>query len=162
MPVIVRQLASALLQVLRKLESNEAKNAREWARVYNDYAQPALAGPAIPTWTGAEISKMSPMIEMAMKVPSPSPSNFALALANGVEAFWLLPPIIFTPPGGTGAVTAFPGKPILIAGLTTVFSVPQPEEAAAESIAMQLDIATKTVLVTYTIPPAPPVISPIL
>ena len=162
MPVVVRQLASSLLQVMRALEANEAKNAKAWADAYNKYAQPAIAGPALPVWTGGEAAKMSPMLQSAMKTPSPSPSNFAVALANGMEAFWLLPPVVFTPPGGAGAVTSFPGKPALIAGLTAVLSSPNPEAVAAEAIAAQLDLATKTVLVTYVIPPGPPVIVPIV
>jgi len=161
MPVVVRQLASSLLQVMRSLEENAAVNAKKWADAYTDYAKPAIAGPAIPQWIGNESQKMSPVLQTAMKTPVPNPSAFATALATGVEAFWLLPPVIFTPPGGAGAVTAFPGKPALIAGLTAVLSAPQPEQAAAESIAAQLDIATKTVLVTYTIPPNPPVIAPV-
>jgi hypothetical protein len=161
MPMVSRQLAASLLQIMRALEKDEAKNAKSWADAYAKYAKPALAGPAIPQWTGGEASKMVPMLQSAMKTPSPASSNFALALANGVEAFWLLPPVIFTPPGGAGAVTAFPGKPGLIAGLTAALSAPQPEAAAAEAIAAQLDLASRTVTVTYTIPPAPPVITPI-
>jgi len=161
MPMVVKQLSTALLKVMRALEADEGKNARSWADAYTKYAKPAIAGLALPVWVGTEATKMSPMLQTAMKTPSPSPSNFAMALANGIEAFWLLPPVVFTPPGGAGAVTAFPGKPALIAGLTAVLSAPQPEAAAAEAIAAQLDTASRTVTVTYTILPAPPVIVPI-
>ena len=161
MPMVSRQLAAALLQIMKALERDEAKNARKWADAYADYAKPALAGPAIPQFTGTEAAKIAQFLQVTMKTPSPTSSNFALALANGVEAFWLLPPVVFTPPGGAGAVTAFPGKPALIAGLTAALSAPQPEASAAEAIAAQLDVASRTVTVTYTIPPGTPVITPI-
>lgn len=161
MPMVSRQLAAALLQVMKGLERNVDQNAEKWSKAYVDYAKPALAGPAIPQWTGGEVAKMKPLLLPAMQAPSLVPTNFAMALANAVEAMWLLPPIIFTPPGGAGAVTLFPGKPALIAGLTSVLSAPKPESAAAEAIAAQLDVASRTVTVTYTIPPGPPVITPI-
>jgi hypothetical protein len=161
MPMISRQLATSLLRIFRGLEASTPKNARKWADAYARYAKPAIAGPAIPVWTGTESSKMVPMLLSAMSAPSPSSAVFAAALANAVETFWLLPPVVFTPPGGAGAVTAFPGKAVLIAGLTAVMSAPQPEAVAAEAIAAQLDAASRTVVVTYAIPPAPPVIVPI-
>jgi hypothetical protein len=161
MPMVSRQLAAALLQIMRKPEKNAITNAKKWGDAYADYAKLALAGPAIPQFIGAEAAKVAQFLQVAMKTPSPTSSNFALALANGVEAFWLLPPVVFTPPGGVGAVTLFPGKPALIAGLKAALSAPQPESTAAEAIAAQLDVASRTVTVTYTIPPGPPVITPI-
>jgi hypothetical protein len=161
MPVVGANLAADLLPILKDLRDDPATVAQDWADAYGKYAKSAIAGPALPQFTGGEPSVMSKPIASAMGAPSNNSSAFAAALASGMEAFWLAPPVVFTPPGGAGAVTSFPGKPALIAGLTSALSSPQPEEAAAQAIASQLDVATKTVLVTYTIPPNPPVITPI-
>jgi hypothetical protein len=138
-----------------------AETAAKIAKVYDDYAKTALAGTAIPNFTGSEKSAMETIIRASLAVNNPSPAVFINALSIGIAAYWMLPPVTFTQPApvGVGLVTVAPIPailtPVLLAGLV----VPQTDPKIPEEILVNaIDAATKTVLVTITIATPPSVV----
>ena len=80
--------------------------------------------------------------------------QFARALADGVERFWLMPPVLFSGGVLAGAAALFPGKEPLAALLASIMSSPQQRyEGVAQQIATALDTATRTVVVNFAPPP---------
>lgn len=147
-------LAGRLTGIFSQPGDNAAAKAAEWASAYNSYALPAMAGVLLPTFLGIEQAAFLSSILPAFNNQNGTPAQFANALASAVEAFWLLPPVLFAGPLVAGVVTGFPGKPILIAQLIGVFSTQYQDAASpAQQIATALDIATKTVIVTFAPPP---------
>lgn len=154
MALVQAALAGRLTGIFSQPGGNAAAKAVEWASAYTSYALPAMAGVLLPTFLGIEQAAFLAGILPVFNNPNSTSVQFANALANAVEAFWLLPPVLFAGPAVAGAVTGFPGKPLLIAQLIGVLSNKYQQAAQpARQIADALDIATKTVVVTFAPPP---------
>lgn len=154
MALIQPILAARLSQIFGNPSDNAALKAQEIASAYNTYAMSAMALTLLPAFLGVEqaafISKLMPVFSN----PNSTVQQFANALAGAVESFWLLPPVLFAALPLAGAVTFFPGKSILISSLVSIMSTTYPRhEAVAQAIATALDVATKTVIVTFAPPP---------
>lgn len=100
--------------------TNPYEAAKNIASVYASYAADAttLVGAAPPTFTEAEQQVLTAILAQALSVPAPTPAVFAQALALGLTAFWLTPPVVFTGGVVTAAVFA-PLAGILTAALST-------------------------------------------
>lgn len=147
-------LAARLVQILGQPSDQAVVKAQELALAYNTYAIPAMAATLLPIFVGAEQAMFLTKIIPVFNNPNSTAVQMANAIAGAVEAFWLLPPVLFSAGPLAGAVTSFPGKPILISTLVGIFSSTYPSHVAvAQSIATALDVATKTVIVTYAPPP---------
>lgn len=154
MALIQPVLAGRLTSILSQPGDNGQAKAAEWASAYNTYALPAMAGVLLPTFVGVEQSAFLGNIAPVFNNPNGTAAQFANALASAVEAFWLLPPVLFAGPAVAGAVTAFPGKAPLVAQLLGVLGGQYPDAGTpAQQIAAALDVATRTVIVTFAPPP---------
>jgi hypothetical protein len=147
-------LAGRLTSIFSQPGDNAAVKASEWASAYQTYALPAMAGVLLPAFLGIEQDAFLATIAPIFNNPNGTVAQFANALANAVEAFWLLPPVLFAGPAVAGAVTSFPGKGALVAQLTGILSNQyQDAGTPARQIATALDTATRTVIVTFAPPP---------
>ena len=154
MALIQAKLAGDLTRILQNPGSNAAEKAVEWANAYFSYAASVMAGVLVPTFLGIEQPAFLSKILPVFSNPQGTSIQFAEALTSAVEAFWLLPPVLFTGPGVAGAVTAFPGRLTLPLQLSGILSRRYKEVVSpARDIAMALDVATRTVVVTFAPPP---------
>lgn len=141
--VLIGQLAGAFAAPVR----DASTAARRHAIAYECYARSAMAGAFPWAATGAERERLVQSLLGAM-IPAGTAPQMAAAWAQGLFAFWSVPPVIF----GAGAVTAFPGQPGLQAALTGIFGNPGNTAAsAAAAVGQALDAATRTILVTLPI-----------
>lgn len=153
MALIVNSLSSRLIQIFGNPSDNAVQKAQEISNAYHLYASTAQAGPLLPVFTGTESQKFLSKILPIFTNTHGNSSQFSNALAGAVEAFWLIPPVIFSG-AGAGVVTSFTGKGLLISTLNSIFSSTYDKhEMVAVQIATAIDIATKTILVTYAPPP---------
>lgn len=153
MALIPAVLVSRLTQVVSQPGDNAAAKAQEWAAAYQTYAAPAQAGALLPVFTGSEQALFLAKILPVFNNPRSTSAQFANALASAVEAFWFLPPVPFSGVGA-GAVTGFPGKGFLVPQLISILSNQYRQAALpAQQIAAALDVATRTVIVTFAPPP---------
>lgn len=154
MALVQAALAGRLTGIFSQPGDNAAAKAAEWASAYQSYALPAMAGVLLPTFLGVEQAAFLGNISPVFNNPNGTVAQFANALASAVEAFWLLPPVLFAGPAVAGAVTAFPGKAALIAQLIGILNNQyQDAGTPAQQIATALDVATRTVIVTFAPPP---------
>lgn len=167
MPLVPTILQNEFLRVFKSTKNNTADSvARDLAGAYESYAQWASAGGiAFPAFTGLERLKLEKTLLAVMSFPKTSTSvATATALANGVMAFWQAPPVIFGP-ATPGVVTMAAGvAPAILAPAIPLLSNPSnPTELVALSLATIVDAATRTVLVTLTLPPpASPIVVPLV
>lgn len=144
-------LRDGLGAALARPSNTALEAAGKQAAAYGRYATGALAGvvPWVPT--GTEEARLQGALLVGM-VPGGNPALLAASWAQGLAAFWLLPPAIF----GPGVATAFGGAPLVVGGLTPLFSNPlNPASISALTMASILDAATRTVIVTL------PVVGPV-
>lgn len=154
MPLIPAGLAASLMRVLGTPSMVGAEKAQEWGRAYQNYALTATAGVLLPVYLGIESQAMAARMSSVMGIQHSSPYDFASVLASGVEAFWLLPPVLFTGGVAVGAVTSFPGKLALVSAVVGVLTGPKSRhEPVAIRLANVIDAATRTVIVTFAPPP---------
>jgi hypothetical protein len=154
MALVQPALAASLTQVLGTPGQSAPQKAQEWAGAYNLYAMPAQAATLLPVFVGVEQAAFMARLLPVFTNYNSTIYQFANALAGAVETFWLLPPVPFAGPGQTGAVSLFPGKPVLVASLVSILSSQYPRhEPVAQSIASALDVATRTVVVAFGPPP---------
>jgi hypothetical protein len=154
MPLIPSTLSSSLTGVLGRPSRNGALKAREIAQAYQGYCLTATAGVLLPIFLGIEGQAMAARLTPVLTTTSRTPLEFARALANGVEAFWLLPPVLFSGGVAAGSVSAFVGKAALVSAVAAAMSAPTTQhEVVAIRLAGALDVATRTVTVTFAPPP---------
>lgn len=154
MALVSASLTGSLTQVFANASDQGAVKAQEIAQAYQTYALSAMAGVLLPTFVGVEGQALAAKLIPVMQQSTESPSDFANALADGVEAFWLLPPVPFTGPAVAGVVTSFPGKGALVGALVAALSSPSQDGASvAARVAAALDTGTRTVIVTFAPPP---------
>jgi len=153
MALLLPALTSQLVVAMQQPSDQGAAKAQEWARAYTTYAATAQAAALFPVFVGVEGQALAGHLTRVMTNPNGTAAQFASAFASGIEAFWLLPPVVFTG-GGAGAVSLFPGKSALVGLLTSVFSSFTDQTAAkAAEVASALDTATRTVIVAFGPPP---------
>jgi len=155
MALLLPTLTGGLIGAMNQPSDQGAVKAQQWAMAYNTYALTATAGVMLPVFVGIEVQALAAQLASVMTNPNGTAAQFANAFATGIEAFWLLPPVPFAAvPIPAGAVTSFPGKPVLIADLISIFSSTTDQTAkVAIDIATALDTATRTVIVTFAPPP---------
>lgn len=151
MPLLPNELRQDLARALAVPTSSYGEAAARLAAAYARYAAGAVAGvlPWVPT--GQEEGRLRRALAAALR-PAGAPGVVGAAWALGVTQFWLAPPVPF----GAGVVTVVPGAAALAQAVTVALLNPRNSSAAsAASLALALDTATRTVLVT--IPPSGPV-----
>ena len=150
-------LKAGLANVFKSQPGSPADAARGIADAYDTYCQAGLAAPGKPIFTGAEKKAFEGIILGALSLGDKgSSAKVAEAFSTALETYWMAPPVMFSGGPATGVVTAAPGAKAIIAPLTAALSnTENTEDLIAASIATQLDIATKTVLVTYSTPTPP-------
>lgn len=156
MPLVVATLASALEAAFASHPDVAAKAADDMAKAYDDYCKAGLAGGVPPLLTPAGKSALMGMLLSAIASGNGTPAQVGQAWASGIQMYWMSPPVLFTAPPIVGTVTAMPGAAGAAAAITGVLANGQNTPGtAAQGIAAALDVATKTVLVTFTAPPPP-------
>ncbi len=154
MALVSASLTASLTQVFSSASDQGAVKAQEIAQAYQTYALPAMAGVLLPIFVGVEGQALAAKLIPVMQQSTDSPSDLANALADGVEAFWLLPPVPFAAGPVAGVVTSFPGKGALAGALVAALSSPSQDGASvASGVASALDAGTRTVIVTFAPPP---------
>jgi len=156
MPLVLAGLSAGLTRVFKSLPSSGALFADQFATEYDLYCKAAMAGAALPLFTGAEKQAMVPVLSGAFASPTGVAAVAAQAISMATMNFWLAPPIQFIGGPVMGMVTAAPGFASAIGGITSLLSnTNNTAETIGAGIAGLLDVATKTVLVTFTMPPPP-------
>lgn len=157
MTLVAATLAVGLANVFRSQPVIGADAANKIANEYDIYCKMALAPPGAPVFTGMEKNTFEGLIAAALATADTgSAAMVATAFANAVQAYWLAPPVQFSGGPAIGMVTAVPGAQSIVGPLSSALSNTQnTEDIIGQIIATQLDIATKTVLVTFTAPPPP-------
>lgn len=154
MALVSPVLSSSLMQILGNPSDSAPLKAQQIALAYNTYALPAMAATLVPVFIGVEQSAFMAKLLPVFNNPNSTGVQFANAVASAVETFWLFPPVLFSVGPLAGAVTAFTGKGVLVSTLVSIMSnTYEMHEAVAHDIADALDVATKTVTVTYAPPP---------
>ena len=157
MPLVAATLAVGLAKIFRDQPVSGADAANKVAKEYDTYCKTALAPPGAPIFTGMEKNTFEGLIAAALATADTgSAAMVAMAFANAVQAYWLAPPVQFSGGPVMGMVTAVPGAQSIVGPLSSALSNTQnTEDTIGQVIATQLDVATKTVLVTFTAPPPP-------
>jgi len=155
-PLVVVTLGNALEAAFAAHSDSAAQVANDMATAYDSYCKAALAGGIPPLLTPAAKSALMGMLLGAIESGNGTPAQMGQAWAAGIQMYWMSPPILFTAPPIVGTVTAMPGAASVPGAISGVLSNPLNTAAtAAQGIAAALDVATKTVLVTFTAPPPP-------
>ena len=154
MPLVPAQLIQGLLAVFKSQPSDTMVAAQQIAMAYDAYCKTAVAPPGLPILTGFEAQVMAQVLAGGLSAGA-APA-VASAFGNGINSYWLTPPVIFVGGPAAGVATAVGGLGVLISGLTSVFAnTNNTNESAATQIGTLMDAATKTVVVTYATPPPP-------
>lgn len=154
MALVSSLLAANLTRVFSIPAVNGAQKAIELSYAYQTYSATAMAGVLLPVFVGIEATVMAGRIIPAMSNANGTAVQMANAIASGVESFWLLPPVPFALGPVAGVVTSFPGKGVLVGQLTSIFSTTTDQAVSvAQRVAQALDVATRTVIVTFAPPP---------
>jgi hypothetical protein len=151
-------LASGLEAIFKEQPSSGAQAASKIASKYDAYCKGGQAGPGLPLITPAAKKALEGHLAAAMAVPAGDAVAVASAFSTGIMAYWMTPPVPCVGGAASGVVTAMPGAGAVVGPLTAAFkNTKNSETAIANQIASALDVATRTVLVTYATPtPTPP------
>jgi hypothetical protein len=157
MPLVMATLATGLANVFKSQPSSGADAASKIAQEYDLYCKAAMAPPGAPIFTGAEKSTFEGLLAQALASPDAGDANVvAAAFSSAVQAYWMSPPVMFSGGPATGLVTAVTGATAIISPLgAALLNTQNTEDTIGQLIATQLDLATKTVLVTFSTPPPP-------
>lgn len=157
MPLIVSKLSADLSNVFSGYPSSGSDAANGIAMAYDNYCKNAIASPGLPIFTTSERYAFRAILSSILSSAEAGNANIlAKAFGDAVQAYWMAPPVMFSGGAATGIVTAVPGAMAVVSALAGVLSNTQNTAAVAgQQIAAQLDIATRTVLVTFSTPPPP-------
>jgi hypothetical protein len=151
MALNVAQLRGQIQRVFDEQLADKARVAHRIAQVYQQYAVAAQAPPGAPVvLKGSESRMFESSLRTLMQGEFP-PAQAAQAIATAISGFWLSPPVMT---GVGGVCTAIvPGAAI---GKMSATRVDDSGQAAA-SLAMALDMMTKTIFVInpFPLPPGP-------
>jgi hypothetical protein len=152
-------LTSDILALFNSMPATAHDAAVGLAQAYYSYTSTALFGLSVPVITTAMRDAMQATLETGLAVPG-LPATIAGAYGASLAVFWTGVPVA----GGSGAgtTTGCPGASAAIATLTAVFAnLANTSSTAAAGIAVALQVATLTMTCTLTLPPNPPVVTPI-
>lgn len=141
-PTLATGLATAFVGT-----NSFAEAGAGWASAYATYALAAQANGIFPAFTGLEQQTLANALAAAFQagVASEGATTFA-AVELALQAFWILPPIVF----GAGAVTAAPpGLAALLEATRAPNLAAATSAVAASNVATALDTWTHTVTVTF-------------
>jgi hypothetical protein len=157
MPLVMATLATGLAKVFRDQPSSGADAASKIAQEYDKYCKGAVAAPGLPIFTGVEKTNFENILAPTLSSPDAGDPNIvAAAFGSAVQAYWMSPPVMFSAGPASGVVTLVSGAMAIVAPLGAALSnTGNTEDVIGQLIATQLDLATKTVLVTYSTPPPP-------
>jgi hypothetical protein len=157
MPLVMAALATELTSVFMGKPSSGADAASQVAGAYDNYCKAALAPPGLPIFTGAEKNTFQVILSLAwISVDTGDANITAQAIGDAIQAYWMSPPVMFVGGPATGLVTAVPGALSVVPAIAGALANTQNTDAViGQQLATQMDIATKTVLVTYSTPPPP-------
>lgn len=150
MPLLLSKLEDGLRSALNKRARTASRAAQLLAEAYREYANDGTAAGFPPVFTGLEVGALQATLLGAISRPEAgNPPLFASAWSSGINAFWFIPPVIFS----TGAVISVLGAAAIMGCLTPVFSnVGATVNSTAASMALCLHTATLTT--TVFIPPS--------
>lgn len=156
MPLVVASLTAELKTIFESMPTDGMLAASKLAGAYDKYCKTALAGGIPPVFTGAEKPALEGSLAGVLAAGAGSAAQVAQAWSMGIQAYWVVPPVPFMAPPITGVVTVMPGAAIVIPAITGVLlNTKNTADSAAQGLAAALDVATKTVLVTFATPPPP-------
>lgn len=150
MPLNQLRLFSGILEDLESQPATVYNAAEKMALRYEQYARDAMAGTALPIFTGTErVRLQTPLFTVMSAMATANPPSLASAWSAGVTAFWMTPPVQFLSPDGIflGPV-AVSGAPVLSVPLTQTFSRKNPTVVFATELAAALDSATRATVVS--------------
>lgn len=160
MPLISSVLQNALL-ALFKSNPSASDAAKGIAKAYSMYAMTATAGAAKANLTGLESQAMEKALSAVFaSVSAATPATASMALASGVVAFWMMPPVTFSGAQAGAVFQAATAMPIITGQVAkTLANQNNSPETAAMELATALDMATRTV--TVALAPPPGTVSPL-
>lgn len=157
MPLVVATLSTQLASVFKSRPSSGVEAAQKIADAYDAYCKTAVAAPGVPVFTGAEKMNFFGILSPALaSADAGDPNVVAQAFSDALMAYWMSPPVMFVGGPASGMVTVVSGYSAIVTPIAVALkNTSNTEDSTGMQIATQLDIATKTVLVTYTTPPPP-------
>jgi hypothetical protein len=162
------KLRDGLVALFRDPGDGVSGPAAKWVNAYAFYSARAQAGPLFRDVTLDEARKksMRAFLEIAFRrtYPERVVDEAAQDLQTAISAFWLTPPMLFTPiptPATAGILSVVPPS---LAGLllpvlksNVVLKGSDGSRAAARALASTIDAWTRTIVVAVTVtPPGPP------
>ena len=156
MPLVVAKLSKGLAGIFKDQLDSGALVASKIAQEYDDYCKKGMAGAAFPLLTGSEKGLMEGTLAAALSSSNGTAAMVAQAFAMAIQTYWMAPPVLFAGGPVSGVVTVMPGAMSAVGPITAaLMNLNNTEDTAANMIATALDVATKTVLVTFSTPPPP-------
>lgn len=157
MPLVSSTLAVGFANVFKSQPGSGQETASKLAQEYDKYCKAAMAPPGAPIFTGSEKTAFEGILAPALaSADTGNATVVAAAFGNAVQAYWMMPPVQFSGGPAIGMVTAVPGAQAIVSPIAAaLINTQNTEDSIGNILATQLDIATKTVLVTYTAPPPP-------
>ena len=156
MALVPADLTNDLKTSFSSFPDDITESSDDIAAAYFGYCGNGAFGTSIPTLTPALESAMAATLSSSM---DGTLSGFCNGIQDSVVTFWTAVVVA----GGSGAGASTPPTGNIVATLQASLAVfPPTSDAAAAIIATQMDILTKTTVASLTIPPASPVIFPLL
>jgi len=150
LPLPMQSQFLTMATTARPQSPSEAAN--KIASIYESYASLGMAGGAFPLIApGPGRAAMATPLAAAFSIKPGVPATVAQALGAMVVAYWSGATFATPAPGVAAPPVAVPA---LIAGVTALLAVPNnPAPVFASQLALLLDACTRTVLVTFALPP---------
>ena len=155
-------MVSGFLEIAKNPPPSPAEAAKRYAKVYNSYAQTAMALSALPVFTGLEVIALQESLFAAMANPAAGlPATLALAWGAGLVAYWNAPPVAFVGAQTGTVLQAATALAIAVPALTAIFAIPlNTAQTCALGMATARILATRTI--TVTLVPPPGTVAPLL
>lgn len=151
MPFDRAALEKGLFDMMENNPSNYREAAQRISRAYADFVKPATGAGSKATFTGLEVAAMTNLIASSLRANGALPA-VVRGVVQGVQAFWLAPPVTF----GAAVTTAWTGQALLTAGLLSFVNLRISRGVAARKLVGYFEAATRLVFVQ---PPGP--VSPV-
>jgi len=162
MALVAASLTAELTTVFSGSNDSGAIAADKIATAYDNYCKTAMAGIAVPIFTGMEKTVFANTLAASLSSPQGNANIVGMAFQNAAMSYWMVPPVNFSGGAAIGMVSAMAGVASIGPSITTALSAPNEAPVIAQLIATILDTATRTVLVAFTAPlPVPPPPAPL-
>jgi len=152
----VSGLISGLTSVFAEMPGDAGMAAKKISIEYDKYCKAGMAPPGLPVFTGTEAFRMEHILSGVLSMPGGNPASVGAAFVAGIQAYWLTPPVPFVAGVVAGMTTAMPGAGAVAGIVSGALANPgNTASTIAGIIGGALDMATRTLLITYVMPVPP-------